>query len=76
MLSKAKEIVEQLCPWRTKLLRNFVSTMESISIDIGMRLAVIGLSLIGLLTVNRMERPRMERGFSFYKEKLKNNRKF
>ena len=47
--------------------------MENISIDIGMRLTVIGSSLIGLLTLNCMERPRMERGFSFYKEELKNN---
>lgn len=43
------------------------------SIDIGIRLAVIGLNPIGSLTVNCMERPRMKRGFSFYKEELKNN---
>lgn len=36
----------------------------------------IGLNLIGLLMVNRMERPRIRRGFSFYKEELKNNSKF
>lgn len=46
------------------------------SIDIGTRLMAVGLSLIGLLMVNCIERPRTRRGFSFYKEKLKNNSKF